>query len=110
MVNTGSNSIGVYATDGTMINANLITGLSNPEGIVIIPTAADAPMMSLTVSTNNAVISWPAIASGFRLLQNTNLAGGNWLAVSNQSILSNGQNQVTLPVQPPQSLFRLVYR
>lgn len=54
-------------------------------------------------------LSWPVYPGGFRLEATTNLAAAIlWSAVTNSSSASNGQKQLTLPVEGPLEVFRLV--
>jgi hypothetical protein len=43
------------------------------------------------------------------LQQNSSLATANWLDVTNTPAVTNGQNQVALPVSPVKNFFRLLH-
>ena len=45
----GPGSIGEYTTDGATVNPALISGLSNPNGIAIVPTVVPEPSSFLLV-------------------------------------------------------------
>jgi hypothetical protein len=62
-----------------------------------------------TASFTNVVLSWPTNAAGFDLQQNSNLASAIWLAVTNMPVITNGQNQVTLPAAGKDNFFQLFH-
>jgi hypothetical protein len=55
-------------------------GGANANGIPVLP-----PRLSIAKSGTNAVVSWPAMYSGFPLKSATNLVNGLWLPVSTTS-------------------------
>jgi hypothetical protein len=56
--------------------------------------------------TNNAIV-WPAWAFAYQLQSSTNLAGTNWLAVTNFSTLTCFQNTVSNSMSSANDFFRL---
>ena len=48
----GNNTIGEYTTSGAVVNATLITGVLNPEGIIVVPEPS-----SLVLVLTAAVLS-----------------------------------------------------
>ncbi|HWF19866.1 MAG TPA: LamG-like jellyroll fold domain-containing protein [Verrucomicrobiae bacterium] len=69
---------------------------------------ASLPQLSIQpASGNNYLFTWPQTAGGFVLLQNSNLSTTNWTAVNIPLVVTNGQNQVTVPVQPGTEFYRL---
>jgi DNA-binding beta-propeller fold protein YncE len=77
--------------DGTVMkfdkNGNgsvFATNLDTPESIVIKRpnTATFIPTLLITQIGTNVVLSWSTAATGYNLYSKTNLALGNWLAVS----------------------------
>jgi cyclophilin family peptidyl-prolyl cis-trans isomerase len=65
------------------------------------------PSLKLNHTGTNNVIAWPAWAFAYQLQSSTNLAGTNWLAVTNSSTLSGFQNAVSNPVPAAKAFFRL---
>ena len=65
------------------------------------------PSLAISESGGNLVMSWPAPSTGWSLKQNANLATTNWSNVTNNVVVANYQNQVTIP---PQSTGQMYYR
>ena len=57
--------------------------------------AVAPPVLTMTLSGQSAVFSWPASAAGFTLQRNPDLAKSNWIDVGSGN-LSNGVNQMTV--------------
>jgi endonuclease I len=70
---------------------------------------AFAPSLGLRFETTNTVVAWSGDYSGATLEAATNLPA-TWLAVTNSSILTNGNWQVTVPTTSTASFFRLRLR
>jgi hypothetical protein len=72
--------------------------------VIVTPTL---PKLSITLANNNATVSWPSSASGFRLETTTDVASTSWTTV-NQNLSTNG-NQIwfTTPVTITPAFFRL---
>jgi subtilase family serine protease len=90
--------VGFTGASGAVASTQSITNFS----FVSIPTA------EIEKAGNNVTISWPASVPGYSLQMSTNLASGNWVSVTNQQSVVNGQNQVTLPMSSVNSFYRLV--
>lgn len=66
------------------------------------------PFLSILLSdTNTVVIAWPATSTSWTLQQNTDLASGAWLSLSNTVNTVNGQNVVVLPATSVNCFYRL---
>jgi cyclophilin family peptidyl-prolyl cis-trans isomerase len=61
----------------------------------VVSTANVPPTLSLTLAGTQNVISWPAWATAYQLLSETNLSAANWSAVGNYPTLVGYQNVVT---------------
>jgi cyclophilin family peptidyl-prolyl cis-trans isomerase len=61
----------------------------------VISTANVPPTLSSTLAGTQNVISWPAWATGYQLLSNTNLSPAGWSAVTNFSTLVGYQSVIT---------------
>lgn len=68
------------------------------------------PTLGLQFSSNNLVVSWPALWNGAMLSQSTNLTPGNWVPVTNVPVLTNGQIQAMIaPSSNGSTFYRLSY-
>ena len=70
-------------------------------------TATNVPALQIQAAPGGVVLAWPAGTASVVLQQNTDLAGSVWMDVPTAPIVTNGQNQVTLPLATPQALYRL---
>ena len=61
----------------------------------VISTASVPPSVSLATAFTNNIITWPAWATDYQLQSLTNLAGVNWQAVTNLSVLNGYDSVVT---------------
>ncbi len=57
----------------------------------------------------NVILSWPSPSTGFVLQQNSILTSVNWKDATNTLTVTNGQNQVTLPVTNKENFFQLFH-
>ena len=63
---------------------------------------------SIQSAPGGVLVSWPASAEGFGLVSRSELATGNWEAVTNEPALNGTRKEVLLPVATPtQRFFRL---
>ena len=69
--------------------------------------AAAPPWLSISLSGNQAFLTWPTNATGFNLQQNTNLLTTNWLTLTNIPVVTNILYQVTVPETTRQNFYRL---
>jgi hypothetical protein len=65
------------------------------------------PTQTISISAGQLLISWPAAIYGFTLQQNPNLNTTNWVNLTNQAVILNGQNQITLPLTRTNQFYRL---
>jgi len=71
-------------------------------------SAAALPEPVLTVAGTNVFAAWTTnLTAGFSLQSNTNLAGTNWVAVTNVVSVVSGTNWVVLPASVGNRFFRL---
>jgi cyclophilin family peptidyl-prolyl cis-trans isomerase len=94
---TNSGDYPVYVTIQSYLGVT--TAVSN--------TITVTPALSFNRTGTNNVITWPAWAYAYQLQSSTNLAGANWLTVTNVSTLTGFQNAVTNPVPAATVFFRL---
>jgi len=68
------------------------------------------PVLKMSGSGANVILTWPASASAFSLQSTTNFAAPIfWNSVSPGPVLINGQNTVTNPLFGPQRFYRLIH-
>jgi hypothetical protein len=80
------------------------------DGVIYVSTlnSNPSPPLSISVATNQFVISWPAADTGFSLQQSSNLAATNWATLTNAVNVANGTNQVVVVPSNRQSFYRLI--
>ena len=74
---------------------------------VVSNTLTVMPALQAARSGPNNVIAWPGWAFAFALQSSTNVAGTNWLAVTNAVALAGFQNAVSNPAPAARAFFRL---
>jgi hypothetical protein len=98
VVGTNTAFVGFTGADGGSTSIQTISNFS----FTSIPPAA------IQLNGTNILVSWTGGAPGYTLQQNANLTTANWLNVTNQDILTNGLNQVTIPETRSNLFYRLV--
>ena len=68
------------------------------------------PMLNITQSNGQTLISWPYSAAGFSLESSSSLSLPNWTTVSNAVEISSGQNIVTNTPGAGAQFYRLHYQ
>jgi hypothetical protein len=66
-----------------------------------------SPALSVSLSSTQLTLSWPAAAAGFTLQSCTNLGSGAWATVSPSAQMVGAQWQVTVPASGDAQFFRL---
>jgi hypothetical protein len=66
------------------------------------------PPVAIQSNGTNVLISWPVAAPGYTMQQNSDLTTTHWMNVTNQNLLTNGLNQVTMPLSRSNQFYRLV--
>ncbi len=77
------------------------------NGDKLVVSSQSTPVLSITNSDNNVVISWSASFTNFVLQQNINLTTTNWVDVTNIVNFIDGQNEVTFYSVTGNNFFRL---
>ncbi len=67
------------------------------------------PALDIKLASGNAVVSWPASATGFRLQQTSSLSSSDWTDVPSAPVQAGDRNQVSLPFAAGNHFFRLVH-
>jgi hypothetical protein len=73
-------------------------------GVVQTPSA---PILSLTRSGANVILSWPSNSTTFKLQSEPNLRASTWSAITQTPFLSGGTNYVTNTLAPGSTFYRL---
>jgi hypothetical protein len=94
-----------FAVASSADGSKLVAGVY-PGGIYTWQSTT-APLLSMSFSGGNVVISWPAPAINFVLQQNPDLTTTNWTDVITAPTVTNLQNQVVLPAPPGNAFYRL---
>jgi hypothetical protein len=68
---------------------------------------AALPALSITLSANTALISWPASAAGFGLQENPDLNSKNWTDSMITPAVTNQQNQLIVSISDGTRFYRL---
>jgi hypothetical protein len=66
------------------------------------------PQLSISSSSTNIVLSWPAVQFTYQLQFNTNLAPASWTTVTNAPVQNGSRLTVTMPVGSGKQFFRLI--
>lgn len=112
----GTSTNGGYSLSGTIgqVDAGTMSGGGYTLnggfwGIYAVVQTVGSPLLTITPSGANVVLSWPASSTGF-VLQDTPGVGGTpaWSNVGITTNVVNGTNTVTVPVSHGNLFFRLV--
>jgi len=66
------------------------------------------PQLSISRSSGNVILSWPAVQSTFQLQSTAKLAPASWAGVTNSPVQNGSTLTVTLPVGAGTQFFRLI--
>ncbi len=89
--------VGFTGSDGGSKSSQLVTGF----------TFISVPTLTITASSNQAVISWPSPVGNYVLQQSSSLVSPNWTMVPNSVTAVSGQNQVTVSPGASANFYRL---
>jgi hypothetical protein len=112
----GTSTNGAYSLSGTIgqVDAGTMSGGTYTLnggfwGIYAAVQTPGSPLLTVTRSGANVLISWPAPSTGF-VLQDTPSVGGSpsWSNVGLTTNVSGGTNTVTVPISSGNLFFRLV--
>ncbi len=99
---------GVLGTNVAYVGFTAGTGGVTSSQVVSNFTFVGLAPLSVKVSAPNLVISWPTISGRFVLQQNSAINGTHaWSNVATPPVTVNGQNQVTVPLPPSYTFYRL---
>jgi hypothetical protein len=94
-----------YSADG----GKLAALVGYPGGGLYTSQATAPPVLSISGSNGNALISWIVPSVDFRLQENSGLTTTDWMDVTNTPTLNltNLQNQVIVPLPTGNRFYRL---
>jgi uncharacterized repeat protein (TIGR03803 family) len=108
-----TNSDGAYPAGDLILSGNTLYGTAangGPSGngtIFSISLGPSAPMLAISPTGANVLLTWSTNTVGFTLQSTTNLASPAWTPVSPAPAIVNGQNTVTNPITATQRFYRL---
>ena len=111
----GTSSGGTFSVTGTIgqPDAGVLTGGNYTlvggfwSAFAATPSSPAAPQLSVSVSGQNVIISWPSPSTGFTLEQNTSLDPATWQAAP-QTVHDNGTViTIIVPAAAGNMFFRL---
>jgi hypothetical protein len=113
----GTSSGGNFSLSGTIgqTDAGSMTGGSySLDGgfwsIANVVQTPGAPLLTISVSGNNYILSWPAASTGFHVEVNGNLGNsGGWSTVPQSASTNAATISVVVPATAGNSFFRLKY-
>lgn len=90
----------------TTLELNTNNNISNLAVTVIDNT--NSPLLRISLAGTNAIVMWSTNATGFTLLQTTNLLPPNWNAITNAPGIVSNRFAVTNKLNSSGSFFRLI--
>ena len=111
----GVSTGGVFSASGTIGQPDAGAAMSGGSfsvtggfwSLISVVQTPGAPLLTVTRSGNNVIVSWPYPSSGFGLQQNSNVNTTNW-TTSGFSITTNAvNNSITIPSPTGKLFFRL---
>jgi uncharacterized repeat protein (TIGR03803 family) len=106
----GNSPLGGLLLSGNTLYGTAEQGGTNGRGTVFSITlpSVGAPLLTITASGTNVILTWPTGVTGFTLQSITNLVSpAAWSAVSPAPVVVNGQFTVTNSVSETQMFYRL---
>jgi len=93
----------MQAADGSFYGTTINGGV-NGFGTVF-RLSVPASTLSIELSGNRIVLSWPSWASDLNLQQTSDLAVSNWTVVTNAGVITNSEAHVILSPTPGNATF-----
>src|SRR5207253_7381180 len=93
------------SADGSKLVA--VAGGALGVGRIYIWRPVTARVLSIIISGNTALISWPTSATGFGLQENPDLTSTNWADLTRTPAVTNEQNQVSVSTSEGARFYRL---
>lgn len=113
-----TNSDGAYPNGGLIFSGGNLYGTAHGGGAsgygslfrvaVEGGSTVEPPLLSITRSGSNVIVSWTTNAVGFNLQSSTTLTAGDWVPVLEAPAVVGSEFQVTTSAQSPHRFFRLM--
>jgi hypothetical protein len=112
----GTSTGGVYSVSGTIGQHDAGLAMSGGNytvtggfwSLLAVVQTPGAPLLTITHSGDNMIVSWPVSPGGFTLQQNGNMANAaGWSAYGGTVSTTNGVNSITLTPPGGNLFFRL---
>jgi hypothetical protein len=111
---TGTSTGSTYSVTGTVgqpaaaaMSGGRFSVQGGYWGVIAVLQTPGAPALKITVTKTNAVISWTASASTYRLEQNSDLNTTNWTAVGQEPVGFGAEFRVAIPPPSGNAFYRL---
>jgi uncharacterized repeat protein (TIGR03803 family) len=109
---SGTNSEGVYPQTSLVLSGNILYGTAASAGYyqhgTLFSLSLPPPLLAITSSGTNIVLTWPTYAPGVTLQSTTNLIPPMvWNTNLPAPVVVNGQNTVTNAMSGTQQFYRL---
>jgi uncharacterized repeat protein (TIGR03803 family) len=101
----GANPMAGLVLSGAILYGTASAGGSSDDGTVFSLLAP--PLLGITLSGTNVILTWTNPAPGFILQSTANLSPAAWHAVTNVPVIINGQNTVTNAISGTQRFYQL---
>jgi uncharacterized repeat protein (TIGR03803 family) len=106
-----TNSGGSTPLGGLTFSNNILYGTAQRGGTIgqgTVFSLSFATQLSISASSSEAVLAWPANMAGYTLQSSTNLGkAANWITVSPAPVQNEGRFIVTNSVSSPRMYYRL---
>jgi uncharacterized repeat protein (TIGR03803 family) len=111
-----ANNDGATPRAGLILSGNALLGTTQSGGTsgngalfsLSLAPITQPPLLAITRSGTDVILTWPANATGFTLQSTTNLfSATTWTTVSPAPVIVNAQNTVTNPLSGAQQFYRL---
>jgi hypothetical protein len=111
----GTSSGGPYTVSGTIgqpdagrMSGGDFTLEGGFWGAAVAIQMPEAPLLTITRSGSNVIVSWPSPSIGFALQESASLGTPNWTAVGAAPTDNGATKSVTLPASAGDKFFRLI--
>ncbi len=105
---TTSTPIGDWMGLASSADGNKLVSTSTYSGGIYTFQFPPVPLLDLTISAGEAILSWTPIGTNLVLQQNSDLRTTNWTPVPGTPTLTNSQNQIVLPRAAGSLFYRLL--
>ena len=95
------------SANGAELVAVVYGGVLYTEQSPLFGQTMAVPPLQIQVANGNVVLSWPAAATNVVLQESAMIPGTAWGDLPTNPVVTNGLNQVTLPMSASQCLYRL---